>query len=428
MLQSNAQFAVKFSPLSYSSSPVTLAPELFALTSNKNVMWVGAPELANGTTCNYARTTNGGLSFTKSTVPETTNRGITGMAAIDSNTAWVTTTDPTGSPAGNGGAIWKTINGGSTWTKQTTTQFAAPGYVNYIHFFNKDTGIAGGDQNGGYWEIYRTVNGGTTWLRVPQASVPSGPPNETGTYNCFSAIGKNIWFTTTIGRAIYSNDYGITWTAGNISTSGPTGIEMSDAMNGAAWDQAIGNLYLTTNGGATWTPKTITPGGVGWITAARNVPGTYFYKIPGDGYYVTTNNFNTTALISAIPNGNVKGMKALDNTLAWSQSSLKPDSAVVRIVAVSSTGVGRAINVQQLSILPNPVTTDAALVNYNLLKAGHVTISLQDAAGRVVRKQVNESRAGDNATVCDFSGLTTGFYMLSLTDGNSTATLKVIRD
>lgn len=40
-----------------------------------------------------------------------------------------------------GGSIWKTTDGGTTWSSHNTTQFEG-GFANFYHAFSADTGMA----------------------------------------------------------------------------------------------------------------------------------------------------------------------------------------------------------------------------------------------------------------------------------------------
>ena len=113
------------------------------------------------------------------------------------------------------GGIWKTIDGGATWTKQPTAQFNSPNYsfTNHVYFWNANEGVAMGDAADGYFEIYTTSNGGELWTRVPSSPVliPLAE-NEYGINGNFIVNGDTIWALTLFGRLLKSVDKGLHWT------------------------------------------------------------------------------------------------------------------------------------------------------------------------------------------------------------------------
>jgi photosystem II stability/assembly factor-like uncharacterized protein len=139
-------------------------------------------------------------------------------------------------------------------------------------FWDEQRGIAVSDSLNGEFVVIRTTDGGASWRRVPQAGLP---PAQTGE-GYFAASGTNVavwgdnhvWLGTgaaSRARVLRSTDGGTTWqvavtplVAG--STSGIYSIAFRDALNGivvggdyAKEDEAIDNVALTRDGGATWT-------------------------------------------------------------------------------------------------------------------------------------------------------------------------------
>lgn len=126
---------------------------------------------------------------------------------------------------------------------------------NNIKFANQDTGYV----CGGRGKIYRTINGGTTWTDVsPDTTINS---NATNNYNGLSLVnGRTIYVGGSSKRLFKSTDAGATWTDLTLQLTTPstisnfsniTLIEMNDVNNGYAM---AGNFFLkTTDGWATWT-------------------------------------------------------------------------------------------------------------------------------------------------------------------------------
>jgi photosystem II stability/assembly factor-like uncharacterized protein len=408
-LQLNAQ-------VTYCAADVTgqnIYPAFFA-TPSHNVMWTGMQAMGGGNSKVFARTINAGASFTIGTLPETHDRGFSGMWAVDSNMAYAVLTDANSM---HGGSMWKTTNGGASWTQKSTTEFTG-GYANAIGFFGADTGVVIGDPLGGYWEIYTTTNGGTNWTRVAQANIPAVQPGETGLQSSIAVVGSKVWFGTNYGRVYYSNNKGLNWSVATVDGSyNITYVDMADASKGAAWRPNRDKVYLTTDGGQTWTPKPLSPTMlVDQVSAIRNVPGAYVFKTLGLGIFVTTNNFTTYTMIDNMHPVNGNLMKMYDATIGWTQAMLQ-DSSVIKIAGAVTSVHGIETSIKQLGLYPNPVTTGATLVSFDLEKSANVKMTLIDFTGKIVNTQLHAGNAGSNAVVLDCKMASPGVYVLKLDDG-----------
>jgi photosystem II stability/assembly factor-like uncharacterized protein len=119
------------------------------------------------------------------------------------------------------GGIFKTTDGGTVWTKQSTAFTGSGGKPMFVHFFDADTGLLVGERTPNLWEIYTTTNGGSQWDSVPRANIPPKidaeklrEPFE------FSVYHKTFWFCTSgsAGRVFKSTNRGLDWT---VATVGP---------------------------------------------------------------------------------------------------------------------------------------------------------------------------------------------------------------
>lgn len=421
----NAQ-SVSMCPLQTNSS--NEYARLYAAPQH-DVLWIGM----DNNTKKFARTIDAGNTFSYGTIPETANRGVVCMAAIDGQTAWAALQSFTGN---DGGAIWKTTDGGTTWTKQTNSNEFAGGFLDYISFFTPDSGVAFGDPNGGYYEIYTTADGGTTWNRVPQSNIPAGLSGEFGMYGNFYCSAQNsIWCLTDHGRVYFSNDRGYHWQVSMIK-SGVNGvvssIGMTDSVYGAAceppWSPTI---YLTNDGGINWTPQSI-PGSANAerVSAIKNTPGAFVYCDAFAGIFATTDNFVTTFPITTNSNPLMGwSLVMYDATIGWTNPIASiTDSALIKISnAVTGINDGNTLsNLSSLNVFPNPVETGYALVSYSLKNSTEVKISLLDISGKELKHQTEKGKAGSNAVVFDFKNIQQGLYLLKLENGNQTSFSKVI--
>ncbi|MBI2418796.1 MAG: T9SS type A sorting domain-containing protein [Ignavibacteriales bacterium] len=224
---------------------------------NSSVLW------AVGNAGKVYRSVNGGATWTI----KITNAGSTnyGVEAFDSTTAWVTGT--VGGSADE--SIWKTTDGGETWV----SQFNNPnGFGDGVKFFNNNDGVFIGDPDpypSTYWEILTTTNGGTNWIRVGRSSIPPADSvnSEAGTACALEISGNKAWFTGYPGVAgtpfsvLRSTDKGYTWALSTIpafsGTSGSSFLAFQDTEKGV-FVALEGTTAKTTDGGVTWVASNLT--------------------------------------------------------------------------------------------------------------------------------------------------------------------------
>lgn len=243
----------------------------------------------------FAKTSNGGLSWSPHIIPETVGMGAGGIAAINIDTAWIIMNNPDL----GGGAVYRTNNGGVDWIKQASATFSAPkGLIKNIYFFNKYNGICIGDPNDGYWEIYTTANGGAIWTRVAKNNIPSpildpDGAGETGYPGNMAISGDAIWFGSSANRVYRSFDKGLTWAVSmfpNSINGGDMSVSFRDSNNGLASKVYGGgsDLYSTINGGKTWS--SVSHSGiindVNLAYAPGNIPAYFSSGFSGTSYSI----------------------------------------------------------------------------------------------------------------------------------------------
>jgi photosystem II stability/assembly factor-like uncharacterized protein len=192
--------------------------------------------------------------------------------------------------AGNGPAsrIYKTTDGGKTWTLQFKND-DPKAFLDAVVFWDANHGVAFGDSVEGHLYILMTADGGRVWSRVPAAGLPAAIENE----GAFAASGTNIailgnshaWIGTgasTKARVLRTVDSGRTWQVSETPlAAGPSAgifsIAFRDAKHGvvAGGDyrkeqEAVNNLALTSDGGVTWT---LVKGLSGFRSVVAYVPG-----------------------------------------------------------------------------------------------------------------------------------------------------------
>lgn len=422
-LIANAQQVTRC-PLDLSSR--NSVPGFFA-TASHDVMWV-ASQGFNGSLANskvYARTTDAGVTFTVDTIPDSQDRGGTGIFAWSADTAWVGLSDVFYT---SGTAIWRTYDGGQTWAQQSTPVFTTAGsFLNVLCFFTPDSGMAMGDPVGGYFEIYTTVDGGDTWTPVPQSNIPAAQANEWGFQNNYTRVGDHIWFGTSTGRAFRSADRGYTWDVSTVHAQA-NGVSMNDLNYGGS-SAGSSVVYLTTDGGLTWTGTMLNPQiVVDKALAIPGYPGCFLFKA-GGAIYSTTDAFESYALLDNSIVYSANPFWIHDVTIAWAEDNiLNSDSAVLKIEALPDHVLSPEANTNQLGVFPNPVVSGAALTSFSLTTPVTVKLTLMDITGKRIRQMEINGVAGNNALNFNFSGVESGLYLLHLEANGQRSYRKVMVD
>jgi photosystem II stability/assembly factor-like uncharacterized protein len=237
---------------------------------------------ASGSASAVLRTADGGATWQKLTVT-TDTVDFRDIDAIDAGTAYVLS-------IGNGptSRIYKTDDAGMTWTLQFKND-DPKAFYDAMSFWDAAHGIVIGDSIDGKFCILTTENGGKSWVRVSASSLPPALPNE----GAFAASGTNIavfgksdaWIGTgaaTKARVLRTHDRGRTWKVADtpLAAGGSAGIfsvAFRDAKHGVIVGgdytkekDAVNNLAVTKDGGATWT---LVRGLSGFRSVVAYVPG-----------------------------------------------------------------------------------------------------------------------------------------------------------
>lgn len=230
----------------------------------------------SGSQATVAKTSDGGRSWTQLTLPEGAPDTLD-FRDIEALTA----AEVILMSAGPGGEsrIFRTSDGGQSWEFGPVNDHP-DGFWDGIAFWDQNRGLLVGDPIDGSLTVLRTTDGGRSWDSVPAAGLP---PAIEGEY-AFAASGTSVavhgedlaWLATggSVARVLRSEDGGDTWkvhptpmstgTAG----SGIFSIAFRDANHGVIVggdyehpDQVLCIAAWTEDGGRTWHPAEVMPGG-----------------------------------------------------------------------------------------------------------------------------------------------------------------------
>lgn len=404
--------------------------EIIALDAN--TVWAKAYDGSGGgaEVQELTVTTDGGTTWAPAIIDVgNAALGINNISPIDGANAWVSAVNPTD---GSGSVVYKTSDAGLSWEQQNSSAFISSGsFVNYVHFFDANNGIAAGDPVGSplEFEIWTTNDGGATWTQVPGASIPN-PVNSTeyGYNGGNSAIGSTVWLVTNKGRILKTTDMGMTWTVsqGPLTDFGGTAqsgrLTFSSTSNGCLLKTAgtVYTYYTTTNGGTTWsagTPFTGTQRLLSYVPGTTTIVATS-QAAPVGSSYSSDNGVTWTPIeadmqrgVSAFVNGST-GWCAGFSTNATTDGIFKFDGSLLANPTFEADAA--------IEVYPNPatnlVTISSELDSYDL--------SITDLTGKVVLQQ---SLSGIENSV-DVSSLSSGVYLFNINSDNKKETIKVIKN
>lgn len=396
-----------------------------------NTVWVKAYDgtaAADTTIKEYARSSDGGNTWVSGVMNlgfATGGLGISSITAVSGTTAWVSAYPATG----NLGGVWKTVNSGSSWTKQTTALFSdtTDSFTNFVYFWDANVGICQGDPQAGYFEMYTSTNGGTNWTRVPSANIPTQLSGEYGYTNNYAVVGSTIWFGTNKGRIYKSVDNGVNWTVSQSPITDFGSATVSGAYSFSTATKGVlvadtGVLYSTINGGSTWSAVTYS--------------GSLY---TGDMEYVP----GTSRLVStSAATGSSGSSYSLDDGLNWVNVDFEQHTTTAFFNATtgytggfttspSAGGIFKytgtvlptdSFSKNTFSLFPNPSSDITTVQNPN---QDFNAVSFRDVNGRIIKKLDFAAVTEKQISVSD---LKSGIYFVIIESGKSNFVVKFIKN
>jgi photosystem II stability/assembly factor-like uncharacterized protein len=328
--------------------PTLFMGSIAVAPSAPNIVYAGSGESNNSADCFYGRgiykTNNGGASW-RLLGGSIFNGASIAKIVVDPNNpnlVYVAVAgDPeNGFPSGNVG-VWKSTNGGDTWTNTTISPVTGiPGYDhdngeisdlvmdpnNHQTLYAADGPYAGDAASG----IYKTTNGGATW--APAGNAPTGP--DLG--RIALAIGPD------------SSVYAAITASGNGSAQFGTLYEMVKSTDGGAtWNQLPAPDYLHFQG---WYDTTLAVDPLHANTVYAG--GTLNFGAPG--FIRSTDGGQTWTDISVGANGN--GIHTDDHALAF--------DAQDRLLDGNDGGIWRLENTTDGSILWSDLNSNLQITQF----------------------------------------------------------------
>jgi photosystem II stability/assembly factor-like uncharacterized protein len=229
---------------------------------------------ASGTRGTYARTTDGGKTWSVKVVPGADRLDFRDVEAFGEMTAYLLSAGP-----GGASRIYKTTDGGKAWALQYRADDPAA-FLNAIAFWDEMNGIALGDPVDGRFQLIVTADGGAHWKRLAAKALPPTLPGEgafAASGTCLVTRGKrDVWFATGGARAarvFHSADRGQTWEVSEtpVAAGAPSRGIFSIAFRDERYGMVVGGDYRKPNDTGA-TAAATSDGGKTWVALNDKLP------------------------------------------------------------------------------------------------------------------------------------------------------------
>jgi photosystem II stability/assembly factor-like uncharacterized protein len=310
------------------------------------------------------------------------------------------------------GQALKTTDAGNSWTqviRDTSSNFISN---QALYFINENVGFVAGNIASNVDIIYKTTDGGSSWSSVQNLAFQN--------LNCISFADASHGVAGGNKSAIlFTTDQGVSWSPAVVNTTDQlaiNGINFYDGMNGIAVGSGI--LLKTTDGGATWNKLALPVYAQNATLTSACHDSTSLYAVGNkyclkstdlgnswsnimDTVYAVQNSFTTLNSIALDKSGNIwiaGGGGILTNST---------------VTSITKDGIGlTSFNLEQN--YPNPFNPSTK-INFSLNRNGFVKLKLFDVLGRVVREiYKGEMTAGHHQINFNAGNLASGTYIYSL--------------
>ena len=224
---------------------------------NSRVVW------ASGTGGTYVVTTDGGETWKAAVVPGAENLQFRDVQGVSDKVAYLMS-------IGNNTTdfrIYKTVDGGATWTIEFTNQ-TTNAFYDCFAFWTPERSIAHSDSVNGVFPDLRTTNG-IAWQSISANMPPAltGEASFAASGTCVTTEGReNAWVATggsTIARILATRDGGDSWNAYDTPlvsspSAGAISVAFRDPLNGIVGggdlaSNTSADAATSNDGGQTWT-------------------------------------------------------------------------------------------------------------------------------------------------------------------------------
>ena len=313
-----------------------------------------------------------------------------------------------------GGSIYRISSQVETenyvWEEIYTFQDSGYGFINGVHFFDENDGIAIGDPPlapDGYSEylILTTNDGGNTWEEVGEEN---GVPNVTGSWGIlgfWDVVGDNIWYpvfspddSTTSNIILHSSDRGQNW------VTLPFPDEFSESYIPLTFSNENDGFISNRNG----LTSTSSDGGQTWsdpvqhdeyqIRYPKCAKGTETIFATNNSEIIRSDDWGETWYSQGqSSNARVKSFDVVDENVVWAAGD---NQLILKTTNGGGTGLS-TIQDPSNPMLPTSITLEQNYPNpfnpytkikFKLEQSGPVRLSIFNVLGQEVRILVSNRK------------------------------------
>jgi photosystem II stability/assembly factor-like uncharacterized protein len=226
---------------------------------NASVVW------ASGVGGTFVMTVNGGKTWKAGVVPGAEELQFRDVQGVNDQVAYLLSAD-----TGTSSRIYKTKDGGATWTLQFQNHISAAFYDCFA-FWTPDRGITFSDAVDGRFPVIKSTDG-RTWRDIGD-QMPAAQPGEAAFAASGTCVatqgGKRAWIATggaAKARILATTDGGASWNAYDTPivqgtpSSGGFSVAFRDPFHGILGGGELDptlpqgdNVALSSDGGKSWT-------------------------------------------------------------------------------------------------------------------------------------------------------------------------------
>jgi photosystem II stability/assembly factor-like uncharacterized protein len=360
-----------------------------------------------------------------------TEVSVLSIFAFDRNTAFVGTGGPQSLMNTGSGHVWKTTDGGQTWTDLL---YGIDSRFANLHFWDRQRGITLSQGAQDSADVFLTSDGGQTWERTASRPYARIPLYNTLTF----ADENNGWFAssniyeTEDASVLRTVDGGLNWeikgAGGGIGSV--SDIAFIDAQKGWLVDEVSRRVKRTVAGGQRWTSAFYPMAGERLVGVHADKTSGAVWIVSDQHAWVSADAGTSWTKTTLIPAGLMQSITFADSLLGWAVTKngiVEKQIGNPLLTSVKTTPLPGSLLLG--AAYPNPVfsTSDGVMIPFATMHHGHVALTVHNASGKQIAILLDQSmRSGEHFTTWDPQSLSNGVYFLTLRAGGQAVTRRVV--
>ncbi len=375
-----------------------------------------------------SRSEDDGHNWTHMRLPDT-EVSVISVFAFDRDHAFVGTGGPQSLMNTGSGHVWKTTDGGATWSD---VLYGIDSRFGNLHFWDQNRGITVSQGANDSADVFITGDGGATWTRTLRlrARIPL--------YNTIQFIGEYGWFASSNyyeqkeSSVFRTTDGGASWEekSAGAEIDFVSDIAFLDPLKGWLVDEVTQRIRRTVSGGARWSAAFYPMSGERLVGLHADPVSRAVWVLSDRYAWVSRDDGASWTRTTLIPAGSMLGVAFADSLNGWAVS--KQGIVEKQIGNPFLTDVHPPAATQDLALgelWPNPVHAgvDGVMIPFRTARAGEVTVTLYNAQGKELRVLLERRLdGGDHFTAWQPEGFANGVYFITLRGGGQAVTRRLV--